>query len=262
MLCLFQLPVQFRSLSKTRQHRIQWGDRLQGFCCDDNKIYCVEERWKDRNITYCLTLYDMSGSEDGSLTLLDKVELGSRNWHGNPCVDSSHRVYVLCGRSGGRVLHCLNSRLLSARDPLKCVRNARSVCGNTSDTVFMFDADTNTVCLVNLSSDTVIRRLELPGPILVDVKYECHVSVLGQRLLVCYSGTLMTYLLDSLTPGQVLQRPKELMWVSGITTDSHSSSFLITDYHSVFVLDDKRIRHRIYKGDGGLRGCAVVQSQL
>ncbi len=203
-------------------------------------------------------MYDMSDSEDGSLSLIDKVKVGIVPWYCRPLVDSSHRVYVPRGESGVRVFRCQDGRLLSARDPLKCVRDARSVCVYTADIVFVGDWGTRSVCLVNVSTDTVIRRLERP------VRDDpCQMFVLGQTVLVCYGdNTLVTYRSDSWTPGRVLQTPEGLDEVTSITADSHSSSFLVTGRHGVYVLNDNLIWHRIYTEVLELMGCAVVQSQL
>ncbi len=260
MLFLFQPSAQFQGLRETTRHRIPWGYDLLGFCCDDNRVYCVvtTERW--RGSTFWLTAYDMGDTIDGSLSLIDKVEVGSVPWDCCPRVDSSHRVYVPCGRSGVRIFCCMDGGLLPARDPLRCVRDACSVCFNMADTVFVCDMDTGSVCLVNVFSDTVIRQLERPEQA---QGYPNHMSVLGQTVLVCYGyNTLVTYHSDSPTPGRLLQTPEGLGWVMSITTDCQSSSFLVTDEHSVFVLDDKLLWHRIYTGDRGLMDCAAVQSQL
>ncbi len=258
MLCLFQLPVQFWNLGQSRRHSTPWTGILRGFCCDDDKVYCVERRFEDDRDW--LTLYDISSAEDGSLTLLHKVVVGKDLYFGHPRVDSSHRVYVPRGRYGVKVFRCEDCRLLPARDPLKCVGSAMSVCANTADTVFVCDCYTKSVCLVNVSSDTVIRQLERP----VQVRgYPEHVSVLGQTVLVCYDdATLVTYRSDSPTPSQVLQTPEGLEYVTSITTDTQASIFLVTGDHSVFVLDDKLIWHRIYTGEDYISDACMVQSQL
>ena len=213
-----------------------------------------------RAYTKWLTLYDISSAEDGSFTLLDKVEMGTDLYIARPRVDYSHRVYVPCGNYGVRVFRCQGGRLLPARDTLKCVGFARSVCVNTADTVFVCDWRTESVCLVSVSSDTVIRRLERPAQVL-GLPY--YVSVLGQTVLVCYyDNTLVTYRSDSPTPGQVLQKPEGLETVTSITTDAHSSIFIVTGDRSVFVLDDKLIWHRIYTGEYHIRDGSMVQSQL
>ncbi len=245
----------------TTRHRIQCGEWLRGFCYDDNKLYCVETREQDGTYTYWLTVYDVGTAQDGRLSLLDKVEVWGVCWDSRPRVDSSHRVYVPCDVSGVRIFRCQGGRLLPVREPLRCVGNAWSVCVNTADTVFVVDMDTMSVCLVNVSMDTVIMRLETPAHVWGD---PYHVSVIGQTVMVCYgSNTLVTYDSDSLTPGHVLQTPEGLGSVTGITADSHSSSFIITGYRcTVYVLDERLLWHRIYSGDGELKDCAVVQSQL
>ncbi len=214
MLCLFQPPVQFRNLAETRRHRVQWGDRLLGLCCEGNKLYCVEQRLKDGDHGNWLTAYDVSGAKDGSLSLLDKVEVGELARGCLPRVDSSHLVYVQCGWSGVYIFRCQGGRLLPVRDPLRCVRYARSICVNTADTVFVCDWDTDSVCLVSVSSDRVIRRLERPAQIR---GHPYHVSVLGQTVLVFYdyNNTLVTYRSNSPTPDHVLQALGGLGWVGG-----------------------------------------------
>ncbi len=254
----YQLPLEFQNLGETRRHRIQWGDWLLGLCCDDDLLYCTERCVGDN--TYWLAVYNMSKADDGSLELLDKVNVGDVDLHCRPRVDSGHRVYVPCGRSGVRIFHCQDGRLLPARDPVKCVKNAISTCVNTADTLLVGDWDTSHVYLVNVSTESEIRRLQRPAQV---QGHPYQVSVFEQRVLVCYGNkTLVTYRSDSLTPARVLQTPEGLGKVSSITSDSHSSNFLVTGYSSVYVLDNKLLWHRIYTGSSILQDCAVVQSQL
>ncbi len=257
--------MQFRTLRVTGQQKIQSDCWLEGFCCDDSKIYCLE-RPANMSVLY-LREYDVS-----SFSLLDQAGVPYSPFDGHPRVDNSHRVYVPSDRSGLLVFRCQSGRLLPARDPLRCVRDACSICVNTGDTLFV--CGSGTVCLVSVSRDTVIRQLRRPAQVWGDPR---HVSVLGQTVLVCYGiNTLVIYRSDSPTPGRVLQTPGGLEFVNSIITDSHSSSFLVTDSQSVFVLDVNLFWHRIvYKG-AGIRGllledehrravtedCAVVQSQL
>ncbi len=259
-LYLFQLPVEFRNLVVTRRHRIQWGTYLQGLCWDDNRIYCLEWRWEEDGRSLWLAVYDIRGADDGSLSLLDKVKVGGVSLSCSPRVDSSHRVFVPCREAGVRVFHFHDDRLLPARDPLMCVCSARSICVNTADTVFVSDWDTKSVCLVSVSSDTVIRRLERPAQVRGDPE---HVSVVGHKVLVCFGeNTLVAYRSDRPTAGQIIQAPEGLEKVYSITSDSHSSSFLVTALHSVFVFNDKLLWHRIYVSKALLQDCTVVQSQL
>ena len=254
--CLFQLPLEFRNLGETRRHKIQRNHQLLGFCCDYTNMYCVERQLGDNS--YWLAVYDMRSAKDGSLILLDKVEVGYVYSGCCPRVDSSHRVYVPCGWSGVRLFCYQGGRLLPAREPLRCVRGAVAV--STADTVSVCVADAESVCLVNASSDTTIRRLSRPAQV---QGWPYHMSVLEQTVLVCYDdNTLVTYHSDSPTTGEVLQTPEMLGKVSSITTDSNSSSYLITDYRTVYVLDNKRLWHRIWECSGALQSCAVVRSQL
>ena len=262
-LCLFQLSVVFRSLVKTTHYEIEWGNKLRGFCCDENKIYCVQklEDADAPTYTYWLAVYDMKGRKFGSLSLLDKVEVGDVPWDCRPRVDSLHRVYVPCGGSGVKVFSCQDGHLIPARNPLRCVRNACSICVNTADTVFVGDWYSDSVYLVSVSTDTVIRRLETPAEV---QGYPHHMSVLGQNVLFCYAdNTLVTYHSDSPTPFNVLQKPEGLREVGSMTTDSRAS-FLITDWSGgpVYVLDDRLLWHRIYTAGYGLRDSAVVESQI
>ncbi len=277
---LFQPSAQFRNLSETRRHKLDQmttiaGEsrrHVAGLCYDDNKLYCVEYRGTDvRELDWWLTVYDIRESEDGILNLLDSVNLmRGDDAYGSlpgPCVDSLHRVYVPCGRPGVKVFHYQDGRLLPAREPLRCVKIVKTVCTNTSDTVFVYDQDTRSIYLVSVSTDTVIRQLQGPADIRGDPQ---NMSVLGQTLIVQYIyyefprslDTLVTYHSDRLTPTQVLQTPEGLPRVESITTDRHSSSMLVVAGHFVFAVDDKFLWHRIYRHANALKGCAVVQSQL
>ncbi len=164
-----------------------------------------------------------------------------------------------CRSAGVPIFYCQDGRLLPAREPLRCVRDATSVCVNTADTVFVGDFDTHSVYLVRVSSDTVVGRLDKPA----EARDPYYMSVQGQIVLVCYDeNTLVTYRIGSPTPDRVL-RIRDIAWeVTSITSDSRSSSFIVTDGYNVFVLDDKLLFHRIYTDHLGLQDCAVVQSQL
>ncbi len=256
-LVCFQPPVEFRNLTVTREYGIQAGDRLCGLCCDDSKLYCVERRLG----TSWLAVYDISSTGDGNLPLLDRVGVRGADWDCHPRVDSSHRVYVPCGRGGVRVFRWEGGRLLPARTPLVCVAKARILAVNAFDSLYVVGSDT--ISLVNVSTDAVIRQLDRPDQVGYDRPY--YVSVLGETALVCYGdNTLVTYHSDNPSPGQVLQTPPGLGYVYSITTDGHSS-FLVTDSDSVFVLDATGdLRHRVQPGihSGPLYDCAVVQPHL
>ncbi len=260
--------MEFKNLRMTRLHRLQQRRELRGLCCDDRKLYCVEFLDKDRS--FWLTMYDISGAEDGSIRQLepvDSVEVRGVVKHCRPRVDSAHRVFVPCEDANVRIFRCEGGRLVSARDPLTCVEKPRSLAVNTSDSIYVCDYENDTVCLVSVSTDTVIRPIGKPEHL------ECsgddrpwYVSVLGETVLVCYGrNTLVTYRNDSSIPCRVLQTPEGLGWVCSITTDGHSS-FIVMDWMtgSVYVLDRTGTPcHRIPPGtDSGIKDCAVVRSQL
>ncbi len=248
----------------TRRHQTQRSDRLCGLCYDDNKLYCVECRQEeDTADMYWLTMYDIRHPGDGGFRLIDSVEVEGAEWDCTPRVDlSSRRVYVPCRRSGVRIFCCEDDRL-SARATLKCVGMACGVSVNTTDTVYVGVAK-ESVYLVNVSTDSVIRQLDKPEHLRDYTPY--HVSVLGQTVLVCYGyKTLVTYSSDG--HGKVLQRPDGLSKVHSITTDGHSSFLVVDAPGSVFVLDrEGTLCHRIEPdtdtASGALRDCALVQSQL
>ncbi len=198
---------------------------------------------------------------------LCSVELGSW-WAGSPCVDrQSHHeiVYVPCGTRGVKVFHCEGYRL-EAGSILRCVRDARDAAVCSGYSVYVVDRDSASVCLINVSTDTVTRRLQTPA----DVRGMTprHVSVLGETVLVCYGNkTLVTHRRgnSSQVMHTYMHDTWHLDWVCSIATDSHSS-FLVTDrYGSVFVLDEMGSpRHMIHALRQGLKlqDCTVVQSQL
>lgn len=145
---------------------------------------------------------------------------------------------------------------------------AACVAVNMTDTLYVCYGCEDSVCLVSVSRDTVIRRLstlEVYRFVFSLPVNATHVSVLGETVLACYTRcrhyALAIYYGDSL--GQALDPPKGLEKVSKITADSRSSSFLVTGSSAVFVLDDKLLWHRACRTDTGIRvlyDCAAVQS--
>ncbi len=105
-----------------------------------------------------LTVYDIATAGHGSLRLLASVEVRGMIRECGPRVNpQTHSVYVPC-YDGVRIFHWEGTRLQPVREPLRCVETARSVAFNTGDTVLVSDWDS--VYLVSVSTDTVIRRLE------------------------------------------------------------------------------------------------------
>ncbi len=284
-----------RNLRVTRRHRIQY-DRLAGFCCDDSKLYCVEQQQRQQwNATYWLTVYeirdDMSTTRYGGLRLLDRISVEGLSENCQPRVDRiSGRVYVPYEADGVGVFHFMNGHFMSAGFRVRCVK-AAGVTVHGQDSVFASDIKSGTVCQVSVSEDIVIRHTPatfscvyyIPKMRPLKEKYklskvmeqECtkvpripfHVSVLGETVLVNYDkNTLVMYHSDC--PGQKLKASEKVLKVSSITTDGHSN-FLVTDEEadSVFVLDREgkyrdKIQPNLGKHSWGLQDCAVFQAQL
>ncbi len=252
----------FLDLGETERFEIRKGDNLWGLCYDGNQLFCLEE---DISRTW-LTVYGRNvWSNTPTLLCMCSAELGAV---GYPRADSNtHTVYVPSGQPARiRVYRWQDSKLFKLKT-LKCVRSSASVAVRSIDHVFVCDLVSRRVCLVHVSTDTVIRWLQRPDQAGSDPPQ--HVASLYDTVLVCYGRkTLVTYHGDSSNPDQVyevLQIPQEMGEVTSMTTDGHSS-FLVTDEwsDSVFVLDEQgHFYHRI-PTDGGeyLRDCVVVNSEL
>ncbi len=237
---------------------MQRGDELRGLCCVDNKLYCVQIREKALNARLCL--YQI-GAE--IMTLLDNAEVeGVYLTRCQPEVDrQTHRVYVPSSLRGVSVFSCEDSLLRKVK-MLTCVKFAASVAVKSSDYVFVIDWNSKSVCLVHVSKNSIIMKLQAPTQ-MKDIE-PIHLTAMGSTLLVQFGDNcLVLYRNDDPHPTRVLQSPEAR--VISITTDCHSS-FLATDNRSrsVFVLDDKgKLRHRIHADwERDLVGCAVVQEQL
>ena len=251
--------MDFHNLGETARHEISKGEKLRGLCYDDSKLFCVEKS------SYCsanwLTVYGINVWDH---TLLHTVLL--RGAAGCPRADSNtHTVYVPC-RWHITVYRWQDGELFHLKT-LSCVASAYSVAVGSVDHVFVCDVANRRVCLVNVSTDTVIRWLQRPDQAGSDPPQ--HVAALDDTVLVCYGRkTLVTYRSDSSNPDrvyEVLQIPKEMGEVTSMTTDGHSSFLVTYEWSdSVFVLDGQgHFYHRI-PTDGGeyLRDCAVVNSEL
>ncbi len=234
---------------------------LKGLCSDGRKLYCVEQGADDD--TYWLAVYGIREPRDGSLRPLDSVQLTGANVGCRPQVDSSCRVYVPCRAAGVRIFRYDGIRLLSAKEPLTCVKIAGTLAVTAADTICVGDYSLSKyIWLVNVSTDTVIRRLNHPGSWYMYLLPR-HVSVLGETVLACYGRTyLVLYHTDTTSSGQVLDISEEMEYVYNITTDRHSS-FLVTDYKKsrLYVLDRSgNLRHWIPANN--LQGCVLVQEEL
>ncbi len=257
LICCFyvcQLPVEFPKLRKTKTYGLQWGDRLHGLCIDDDKLYCVEERREESRGRYSLCVYDI-GPTTGTPRILDSLDLAGVPQEPRVCRDT-HLVYVPCWGRGVSIVRCDDHHLVTVKT-LRCIKKVESVAVSSEDTLFACN-DAKSVYAVNVTTDSVIREIVTPEHVGGGPR---HVVVLGDTLLVGYGrNTLVMFRNDGTTNGQVVPTPKGLGSVRSLTTDGHTS-FLVTGWDSVFVLDDRLLCHRI-QHSMGLRDCAVIQSQL
>ena len=186
------------------------------------------------------------------------------NGPGEPRVDqTTAHLYIPCGVCGVYVHRYKDCRLVTLKQ-LKCVENAVSLAIVSSDTLYVCDYHSKTICLVDVTKDSVTERLQ-PPPEVSGWQPE-HVAILGDTVLVSYTGLkLVIYRHGVRTPGRLLPRPQGLQSVYGLTTD-YRSSFLVTDTisHTVCVLDiTGNLTYTIpIPGDRWPWNCTVVGRQL
>ncbi len=195
-----------------------------------------------------------------TVTLLDTLDLEGEAW--DPHVDrQSGRVYIPCGHSGVCVVRYDGSKLVPVTT-LRCVRDAHRLAVVSTDTLYVMDFATVTVCLVDVNQDRVTSRLQPPGEVGDEGPY--NIAVLGDVVLVNYACPyLVIYQHGVPTPGKLIPLPQGLGEVTGLTTDHHSS-FLLCDSRSVYVLDiSGNLTHTIpIPGNREPLDCTVVGGQL
>ncbi len=261
LLSLFQPPVDYPKLMEMGERKIQQCGKLLGICCADNKLYCVQKRGDDhRGCSLCM--YHIEGDSQMSLMCSADLEDPPLIKFCHPNVDrASQYVYLPHGIWGLWVFRYdpgLN-RLLEVKI-LKCAKEAVSVAVKSRDSLLVCDTLDRRVCVVRVSTDTVVTKLQPTG------EPPTHVSVTADSVLVCYGiRKLIIYRRSTLTPERLLERPGDLRRVFGITTDCYSS-FLLSDptINTVFVLDHRgTLRQTVHTDHQGvLGGCAVVQKGL
>ena len=202
-------------------------------CYYSGRLYTVERRWENGSYRYRLAVYSVT--DQGTVTLLDTLDLeGDARY---PHVDrQSGQVYIPCEYHGVCVVRYDGSKLVPVTT-LRCVGNAVSLAVVSTDTLYICDWASNTVCLVDVTQDRVTVTLQPPRE--VRGQMPGHIAVLGDTVLVSYDGpNLVIYRHGVPTPGKQIPLPQGLNFVCGLTTDHHSS-FLVCDqyYKSVFVLD-------------------------
>ncbi len=193
------------------------------------------------SVRYTLQVYNVDDQD--TITLLDTLHWESRLLQ--PRVDhQSGRVYIPCPVDGVLVVKYDGSKLLIVKT-LRCVRFVKSLAIVSSDTLYVWDEDENSksVCLVDVTKDTITQRLQTPRGVPHSLK-PSYVSFLGETLLVCHGHSMSTstplviYQHGVSTTGKVISMSQGLDCVGGLTTDNHSSFLLTGGYpYSVYVLD-------------------------
>ncbi len=259
--------MNFRKLRETKEYHAQRSLYLEAMCFLNGKVYCLESGTGKRE----LCVYNII-PESTNLTLLDSVTLDERI-HRQLHADSYSRSVYVPADGGVGIFRLKDNRLVNIRN-LICVTNAASVAVSSRDTAIVCDEDTKTVCKVNVSTDTVIGRLQAPEQVTKRGLLPAMVAVLGKTALVCYVSDFRaryfanpTFVLlhtdNSATPGHVLETPAANGMLTNINTDGHSS-FLLPWGGFVHVLDERgNLRYKITTARlGGIWDCAVVSSQL
>ena len=229
-------------------------------CYYSGRLYTVERRKEDGSYRDRLAVYSVSDQD--TVTLLDTLDLEGRARH--PRVDrQSGRVYIPCGSRGVCVVRYDGSKLVPVTT-LRCVGRAASLAVVSTNTLYVSDRDSETVCLVDVTQDRVTARL--PPPREVSGEWPYSIAVLGDTVLVVYTGiTLFIYRHGVPTQGKPIPRLQGRKYVIGLITDHHSS-FLVCDRVSrtVFVLDiSGTLTHTIpIPGDRIPLDCTVVEGQL
>ncbi len=265
-ICLFQLPVDYGSLSVTQvptRTEGQWGvDPVIGLCYFSGRLYAVERDQEAGSDMYRLTVYHVTSQN--TITLLEQLDTLDLGEHvRKPRIDRrSGRVYIP-SNNGVFVVRYDGSKLVLVAK-LKCVRDAGSLAVVSPDTLYVSDLASKNVCLVDSTQDKVTTRLQKPWKVKDLPPFD--VAFLGDTVLVREGKDLVVYQHGIPTPGKVLPLPKGLqLEVHKLTTDHHSS-FLLTGQYSntVGVLDvSGNLTHTIpIPEDRQPRDCTVVGGQL
>ncbi len=248
----------------TREHRIQGGDKVYGMCYHSGRLYTVEERWEDGSDRHRLAVYSVTDQD--TVTLLDTLDL--EGYASHPRVDrQSGRVYIPCEDHGVCVVRYDGSKLVPVTT-LRCVGEAGRLHGLavvSTDTLYVCDMDSRTVCLIDVSQDRVTHRLQRPWEVRgKTLQIMQIIAVLGDTVLVGYTSNLVIYRHGVPTPRKVIPRPQGLRNVLGLTTDHHSSFLLCDGSMYVYVLDiSGNLTHTIpIPGYRKPQDCTVVGEQL
>ncbi len=264
--------MDFDGLAETGRTRLtQSGCQLAGLCYSDGTLYVVEQ--SDRE-SCSLTVYRVQ-SESGDVVLLevlDRLALpGTGEEHRNICprVDRhSRRVFVPCGKSGVTVARLDGDRLVKERS-LICVEDPISVDAMLPDRVYVADASSGSVHLVDVRGDRIRSTLEKPDRIRISKSHS--LAVPGNNIIVSYGDwgpSLVLYTHGSRDPVREIY-----LWglgsVSAVSTDWQHHNFLVTDFLATSVLvitvsERNYCHHHRVKIDTDkfLLDCAVVSRRL
>ncbi len=230
---------------------------MVGMCCFSGRLYTIESQSETEfpNQRYSLAVYSTTDTDSVMLLQLDVVDL-TVNTVGKPRVDhQSGRVYIPCGQAGVLVMKYDGSELVQVTI-LRCLRKTGMLAVVSTDTLYVRDSASNTVCLVDVSQDRVIAKLQEPRGVKGKKPMQIHVAVLGDTIVVLYGGNryrrnqhskipkctckLVIYRHGDPTSGKQLCPDwlQRLQRVSDLTTDHHSSFLLVdSDSHTVYVMD-------------------------
>ncbi len=263
--------LNFWNRIRSREHDVSLGgDHVTGFCFDGNKLYCAVRqsglRVDELDYRSGLYMYEVM-NKNAEIRLLDSF-ISRAGFPHRLCVNRrTHQVYVQSCYDLIEVYQCTeNYNCLVKVKTLTCVAGACGVAVNGKDSVFIGDSVTGLVCLVDVTKDRVIKKLQKP----VDLRSappRCISAMDGQVLVAYGRNDLMMYYSD-LTPARVLHTPHGLETVSSITSyacpNQRRRFFLVTSGGcSLFVLDYRgKLYHTIQTGSPGPVDCAVFQSEL
>ncbi len=246
----------------TGKNRIRTDGWMQGMCYFSGKLYI--------GTGGTLQVYNVDNQDN--ITLLDTLHMPGLK---HPRVDhQSGRVYIPYRGHGILVVKYDGSKLLRVRT-MRCVQDVSSLAMVSPDTLYVCDNNSETVCLVDVTTDRVTQRLQRPQR--VPQYQDNYVAFLGETLLVYHKNPsrptlssrltmkLVIYRHGASTPGKVIPNPQGMDLVNRLTTDNHSSFLLIHSFkRSVYVLDiSGDVTHTIpIITDSEPVACTVVRGKL
>ena len=218
-------------MRETARYRIQRGERLEGLCYYNERLYTVE----GRDGSYRLCMYQVTGE---GLTLLDTVRV-ENGWY--PRADGhSQQVYIPRGDSNGVSVVSWEGPKLTRQRTLRCVGECQSVGVMSPHRLYACDLSSGSVSVVRVTDDTVRDKLRKHWKL--RDKKPSITAVLGNRILVIYQlyghSKLVVYENGLSNHGTLVSWPAGLQSVCGISSDG-VSRFLVCDGVSkaVFILD-------------------------